>query len=58
MMLTLNNKKKQKKLYVTFRENKEETDLYEFILEESKIGGVANYFKQLAYKDKLQKEGK
>lgn len=54
----LEPKKKQRKLHVTFRENKEEIELYNFVLEQSKIGGVANYFKLLALKDKQQKEGK
>lgn len=51
-------KKKQMKLYVTFRENEEETDLYKWIVKESKVGGTSNYFKQLALKDKKEKEGK
>lgn len=49
---------KQKKLFVTFRENEEESELYEWIIKEAKVGGVANYFKQLALKDKREKEGK
>lgn len=53
-----NKSKKQNKLYVTFRANQEEEDLYKWVLEESKIGGVANYFKQLALKDRNLKEGK
>jgi hypothetical protein len=58
MDLNLNQKKKQRKLHVTFRENQEEVELYNFVLEQSKVGGVANYFKLLALKDKQQKEGK
>ncbi|NOW07241.1 hypothetical protein [Clostridium beijerinckii] len=51
-------KKKQMKLYVTFRENEEETELYKWIVKESKVGGTSNYFKQLALKDKHEKEKK
>jgi hypothetical protein len=52
MDLKLKAKKKQKKLYVTFRENKEEIELYNWIIEQSKVGGVANFFKLLALKEK------
>lgn len=50
--------KKQKKLYVTFRENKEEIELYDWIIEKSKVGGVANFFKYLALQEKQRQEGK
>jgi hypothetical protein len=49
-------KKKQMKMYVTFRENEEETELFKWIEKESKVGGVANYFKRLALRDKQRKE--
>lgn len=49
-------KKKQMKMYVTFRENEDERELYKWIGKESKVGGVSNYFKQLALKDKQKKE--
>lgn len=49
---------KQKKLYVTFRENLEEIELYNWIIEESKVGGIANFFKRLALEEKRRKEGK
>ena len=52
MDLKLKETKKQKKLYVTFRENKEEVELYNWIIEKSKVGGVANFFKLLALKEK------
>ena len=58
MKLELNKKKKQNRLYVTFRENAEEIELYNWILEKSKVGGVSNYFKLLALKDKQGQEGK
>ncbi len=54
----METKNKQKKLYVTFRLNSEEQELFEWILKESKIGGVANYFKRLALQDKRNKESK
>ena len=57
MNLELKKKKKQRKLFVTFRENKEEIELYNWIVEQSKVGGVANFFKILAYKEK-QKNNK
>jgi hypothetical protein len=56
MDLGLNKKKKQTRLYVTFRENEEEEELYNWIIQKSKVGGVSNYFKLLALKDK--QEGK
>ena len=49
---------KQKKFFVTFKETEEEIDLYNWIKEETKIGGVANYFKRLALEDRRRKEGK
>ena len=55
MDLNLKKKTKQKKLFVTFRENEEELELYNWIIEQSKVGGVANFFKILALKEK-QKE--
>lgn len=57
MNLELNKKKKQLRLHVTFRDNKEEIELYNFIVEQSKIGGVSNYLKQLAFNDMKEKEG-
>ena len=50
-MLDLNTKKKQNRLYVTFRENVEEEELYKYCIEKGKIGGVSAYFKRLAYED-------
>lgn len=47
---------KQKKFFVTFKETPEEQDLYDWIKEESKIGGPANYFKRLALEDRRKKE--
>lgn len=47
---------KQKKFFVTFKETQEEQNLYEWIKEESKIGGPANYFKRLALEDRRKKE--
>jgi len=55
MDLKLKAKKKQKKLYVTFRENEEEIELYNWIIEQSKVGGVANFFKLLALKERNNK---
>lgn len=52
------NRKKQKKLYVTFRNNKEELELYNWCSEKAKIGGVANFFKLLALREKQRQEGK
>lgn len=52
------DKKRQHRLYVTFRENKDEIELYNWIVEQSRIAGVAAYFKLLAQKDKDLKEGK
>ena len=51
MNLNINKRKKQNKLYVTFRDNTAEEELYKFILKKSEVGGVSNYFKQLALKD-------
>lgn len=56
MNLNINKRKKQNKLYVTFRNNTAEEELYKFILKKSEIGGVSNYFKQLALKDMEDKE--
>ena len=56
MNLGLNKKKKQNRLYVTFRDNVDETELYNWILEESQVGGVANFFKLLALKEKRIRE--
>lgn len=56
MNLKLKETKKQKKLYVTFRENKEEIELYNWIINQSKVGGVANFFKLLALKEKQNKK--
>lgn len=57
MKLELNKKKKQNRLYVTFRDNAAEKELYDWILEKSKVGGVSNYFKLLALKDKQDQGG-
>lgn len=58
MNLDLKKKKVQKKLYVTFRENEKEIELYNWIVEQSQVGGVANFFKILALKEKQRQEGK
>jgi len=50
------DEKKQMKMYVTYRENDEERELFNWVTKESKVGGVSNYFKQLALKDKQKKE--
>lgn len=55
MNLNISKRKKQNKLYVTFRDNKAEEELYKFILKKSEVGGVSNYFKQLALKDMMGK---
>lgn len=51
-------KKKQMKLYVTFRENEEEKDLHDWCVEEGKVGGTSNFFKRLALEEKRRREGK
>jgi len=56
MDLDLNRKKKQNRLYVTFRDNAEEIELYNWIIQKTKVGGVSNYFKLLALKDKQEQE--
>ncbi|NFG60043.1 hypothetical protein FC778_15335 [Clostridium botulinum] len=56
MNLKINQKKKQNRLYVTFRENEQEIKLYNWIVEHSQVGGVSNYFKQLALKDMQSQE--
>ena len=33
-----------------------EEELYKFILKKSEVGGVSNYFKQLALKDMMGKD--
>ncbi len=46
---------KQRKMYVTFKDNKEENELADFIEEESAVGGKSNYFKRLALEDMRKK---
>ena len=49
---------KQRKMYVTFKDNKEENELADFIEEEAAVGGKSNYFKRLALEDmRKKKEG-
>ena len=49
---------KQRKMYVTFKDNQEENDLADFIEKESAVGGKSNYFKRLALEDmRKKKEG-
>lgn len=57
MHLDLKKKKKQRKLHVTFRENVEEIELYNWVVAQSKVGGVANFFKLLALREKQRQEG-
>lgn len=53
-----NKEYKQRKMYVTFKDNKEENELADFIEEESAVGGKSNYFKRLALEDmRRKKEG-
>jgi hypothetical protein len=56
MDLKLEKKKKQNWLYITFRDNAEEIELYNWIIQKTKVGGVSNYFKLLALKDKEEQE--
>lgn len=58
MNLGLNKKKKQNRLYITFRDNIEEKELFDWCVDQSKVGGVANFFKLLALKEKQIREGK
>lgn len=58
MDIELNKKKKQNRLYVTFRDNAEEIELYNWIVQKCKVGGVSNYFKLLALKEKEDQESK
>lgn len=43
---------KQRRYNVTFRDNEKEVQLYDFIKEQSQIGGASNYIKLILQKEK------
>ena len=49
---------KQKKINVTFRKNKKEEDLYNWLKERGQIGGVSNFIKTELNKIKESEEAK
>ena len=53
-----NNKKQQRKITVSFRDNPEEDILYNWVLEQSKVIGMANAIKQILYKSMNEEKGK
>lgn len=51
---------KQRRYNVTFRDNDKEIELYNWVKEQSQIGGASNFIKLILqqHKDKRENEGK
>ncbi len=57
-MLNLSNKKKytQNKINLTFRNNEEEEELYNWVVKKGKVGGMTNFIKIALMRMKLEEE--
>ena len=47
---------KQKRFNVTFRDNEKEVELYNWVKEQSEIGGASNYIKRVLQHEKERSE--